>query len=50
MKGIMKVMAFLGGSGLMGYMWLKKHPKDMEKLREKGRDMTRMIYHKLEDE
>ena len=49
-KMMTKMMAFLGGGGFLGYMWLKKHPQDVAKLKEMGRSMSKKIYDKLEEE
>ena len=46
----MKMFALLGGMGMMGYMWLKKHPEKMEKMREMGKDVSRKMYDMFDEE
>ena len=50
MKTMMKMMAFLGGGGLLGYMYLKKHPEKLEMMRELGKEASRKMYNKFDTE
>ena len=50
MKTMMKMMAFLGGGGILGYMYLKKHPEKMEMMRELGKEASRKMYNKFDTE
>ena len=44
----MKMMAILGGMGLMGFYYLKSHPEMKDKMREMGKEASRMMYQKLD--
>ena len=44
----MKMMAILGGMGLMGFYYLKNHPEAKEKMREIEKEASRKMYQKLD--
>lgn len=46
----MKMMAILGGMGLMGFYYLKNHPEMKDKMREMGKEASRMMYQKLDND
>ena len=46
----MKMMAIIAGMGMIGYMYLKKHPEKMQMMKEAGKEASRMMYNKLDDE
>lgn len=41
---MMKIAALVGGMGVMGYLYLKKHPEKIEMMREVGKDVSRKMY------
>ena len=45
---IMKMATILGGMGVMGYMYFKKHPEMVRKMRDMGKEASRMMYNKLD--
>lgn len=47
---MIKMAAIMGGLGMAGYMYLKKHPEKVEMMRCACRDASKMIYNKLEQE
>ena len=49
MKMPMMVM-MIGGMGVMGYMYLKKHPEKINKMKKMGRDASRKMYNMLDEE
>ena len=46
----MKMLGIIGGMGVMGYMYLKKHPEKLKMMREMGKEASKMLYNKLDDE
>ncbi len=46
----MKMMALMTGMGVMGYMYFKKHPEKIQMMKELGKEASRMMYNKLDDE
>ena len=49
-KMSLKMMALLSSMGIMGYMYLKKHPEKIQMMKEMGKDATRAMYNKLDEE
>lgn len=49
MKKSKMMMAMMGGLGIMGYMYFKKHPEKMSKMREMMMEANRMMYNKLDN-
>lgn len=49
MKMSKTMMAMMGGLGIFGYMYLKKHPDKMNKMREIMMEANRMMYNKLDN-
>ena len=43
-----KMMAIFGGIGIFSYMYLKKHPEKLDKMREVGMEASQMMYNKLD--
>lgn len=50
MKTMMKMMAFLGGGGLLGYMYLKMHPEKVQMMKDMGKEASRKMYNKFDTE
>ena len=50
MKMMSKMIAILGGGGLFGYFYLKSHPEAMAKMKEMGKEASRMMYNKFDME
>lgn len=50
MKMMYKMAALMGGMGIIGYMYLKKHPEAIEMMKEMGKDASRKMYNVLEQE
>lgn len=50
MKMLMKMAALAGGVGVVGYMYLKKHPEKIEMMKSACKDASRTIYNKLDEE
>ncbi len=50
MNTMMKMMTFFGGVGIMGYMYLKKHPEKVSMMKQMGKEMTRKMYNYLDHE
>lgn len=46
----MKMMAIMTSMGVMGYMYFKKHPEKVQMMKELGKEASRMMYNKLDDE
>ncbi len=46
----MKMMALMTGMGVMGYLYFKKHPEKVQMMKEFGKEASRMMYNKLDDE
>ncbi len=40
----MKAMTMVAGMGVLGYMYLKKNPKMLKKMREIGKEASRKMY------
>lgn len=49
MNTISKMMAIMAGMSIMGYMYLKKHPEKVEMMKEMGKEASRAMYNKLDD-
>lgn len=47
---VMKAMALFGGAGIMGYMYLKKHPEKIQMMRDMGKEMSRRMYNMFDYE
>lgn len=47
---LMKMAALAGGAGVVGYMYLKKHPEKIALMKCACKDASRVIYNKLDDE
>lgn len=47
---LIETLALTGAMSLIGYMYMKKHPEKMEKVKESIKDMSRTIYNKLDNE
>ncbi len=45
-----KVMMLLGGGGILGYWYLKKHPEMIQMMREFGKETSRKMYNKFDIE
>lgn len=41
-------MAVVGGMGVAGYMYLKKHPEKMQKMKNLGKDVSKEMYNMLD--
>ena len=50
MKLMMKMMMILGGGGLLGFMYLKKHPEKVEMMKNLGKEASRKMYNQLDTE
>ena len=50
MKMMSKMMALMAGVSVMGYMYLKKHPEKIQMMKEMGKEASRAMYNKLDDE
>ncbi len=50
MKKIIKMAAVASGAGVVGYMYLKKHPEKVAKMKSAAKDASRAIYNKLDGE
>ncbi len=46
----MKMMAIMSGMGIMGYMYLKKHPEKIKSMKEMGKEASRKMYNMFDDE
>ena len=46
----MKAMAIMTGMGVMGYMYLKKHPEKVQMMKDLGKEASRVMYNKLDSE
>lgn len=46
----MKMMALMAGMGVVGYMYLKKHPEAIDMMKEMGRDATKKVNKMMEEE
>ena len=46
----MKVAALLGGVGMMGYMYLKKHPDKIQSMKDIGKEASRKMYNMLDND
>jgi 23S rRNA maturation mini-RNase III len=48
---IMPMMATMfGGMGIIGYMYLKKHPEKVQMMKDMAKDATKTIYNKLDSD
>ena len=45
---LLKTGMLIGGAGVLGYMYMTKHPEMMLMAKEKLRDTSKMIYEKLD--
>ena len=50
MKMVKKMFMLFGGMGVLGYMYLKKHPEMIESMREFGMEASKMMYNKLDSD
>ena len=50
MKMMSKVMAAIGSMGVLGYMYMKKHPGAACKMREMGKDVSQKMYNMFDEE
>lgn len=50
MKNLIKMAAIASGAGVVGYMYLKKHPEKVEMMKNAAKDASKMIYNKLDEE
>ena len=50
MKMSMKMMAMIAGVGVVGYMYLMMHPEKVKMMKDMGKEASRMMYNKLDDE
>ena len=41
--------AMMGGMGIFGYMYMKKHPELAQKMKEIAMEANKMMYNKLDD-
>ena len=47
----MKMMAMMmAGMSIMGYMYLKKHPEKIQMMKDMGKEASKMMYNKLDNE
>lgn len=46
----MKMTMMVGGAGLLGYWYLKKHPEKVKMLKEMGKAASHMMNDKLDTE
>ena len=47
---MMEAIGLLGGMTIVGYMYLKKHPEKIKEMKCQVKEMSRMIYNKLDTE
>lgn len=45
-----EALAFMGGMALVGCWYMKMHPEKMKELKEIGKEISRTIYIKLDEE
>ena len=50
MKMMTKMMAALGSMGFIGYMYFKKNPEALCKMREMGKDVSQKMYNMFDME
>lgn len=50
MKMMVKLMLLLGGSGLLGMLYLKKHPEKIQMMKDLGKEASRKMYNQLDTE
>lgn len=50
MKMMTKLMAVMGGMGVFGYMYMKKHPDAVCKMREVGKNVSQRMYNMFDME
>lgn len=50
MKLMMKMMMILGGGGLLGFLYLKKHPEKVEMMKQLGKEASRKMYNSIDVE
>ena len=50
MKMMMKCLMVLGGSGLLGFLYFKKHPEKLEMMKNMGKEASHKMYHKFDTE
>lgn len=46
----MKMMAIFAGMGIVGYMYMKKHPEMIKKMKIMGKEEARKMYNLLDEE
>jgi len=49
-KTLLKTAALVGGASAVGYMYLKKHPEKVAKMKSAFKDASRMVYNKMDNE
>ena len=47
---MVKMMMLLGASGIIGWMYLQKHPEKIQQMKELGKDASRKMYNSLDTE
>lgn len=45
-----ETMCIIGGMSILGYMFLKMNPSFLKDAKNTAKDMSRMIYNKLDEE
>ena len=50
MKMMSKMGMFLGGVGLFGYMYLKKHPEKIQMMKDMGMEASKKMYNMLNED
>lgn len=46
----MEAIGFLGGATILAYFYMKKHPEKMKEMKNSIKEMSRMVYNKLDTE
>lgn len=47
---MIECMALIGGASILGYMYMKKNPEKVKKMKNEIKEMSRMVYNKLDTE
>ena len=47
---MMECAALIGGATILGYMYMKKNPEKVQKMKNDIKEMSKMVYEKLEAE
>jgi 23S rRNA maturation mini-RNase III len=50
MKMMSKMAMMFTGTGILGYMYLKKHPEKIQMLKDTVKDASKNLYNKLDSE